>query len=51
MRHKKYNEPYPYTYYITHVPSNKSYYGLRIANSTGSAKGGLKWSPREDLRD
>ena len=49
MKHKKFNEPYPYTYYVTHIPTRKSYYGLRVANSTGRSRGVCKCSPLEDL--
>ena len=44
MRHKRFTECYPYTYYITHKSTGLSYYGLRIANTTK-----YKCSPLEDL--
>lgn len=34
MRHKRFNESFPYTYYLTHKLTGLSYYGLRIANYT-----------------
>lgn len=44
MKHKKFNEPYPYTYYITHKSTGLSYYGVRIQNYTK-----YSISPLEDL--
>lgn len=35
MKHKKFNEIYPYTYYIKHKESKLKYYGVRWGNTTG----------------
>lgn len=43
MKHKRYNEVFPYTYYVQHRASKKKYYGVRYANV------GLGVSPKEDL--
>ena len=43
MKHQRFNEIYPYTYYIKHIPSGFKYYGVRFAN----IKLGL--SPSNDL--
>lgn len=32
MKHKHFNQVFPYTYYIKHVPSGKKYHGVRFAN-------------------
>ena len=44
MRHKRFNEPLPYTYFIIHKKTGLAYYGVRIANSTR-----LNTSPSNDL--
>lgn len=48
MKHKKFNEVYPYTYYIKHKESGFKYYGLRWANTTGKSNIS-RCSPVEDF--
>lgn len=43
MKHKRFNEIFPYTYYIQHIPSKIKYYGVRWRNLT------LGKAPNEDL--
>jgi len=35
MKHQKFNEIFPYTYFIKHIPTGLKYYGVRFANSIG----------------
>lgn len=44
MKHKKFDEVYPYTYFIIHKISGLAYYGVRISNYTK-----LNTSPLNDL--
>lgn len=43
MKHKKFDEVYPYTYYIQHKESGKKYYGVRTGNVS------LDISPTQDF--